>query len=85
MIFVLTHGKDVIGATKKCASVALIVQTVKKMIKTSFDVDEVLIHEDTSEEIGSMTQGSERTFIVDIIINGGVAHEEFKLTFSNEY
>ena len=85
MIFVLTHGKDVIGTTKKYASVALIVQTVKKMIKTSFDADEVLIHEDSYEEIGSMTQGSERTFIVDIIINGGVAHEEFKLTFSNEY
>ena len=55
------------------------------MIKTSFDADEVLIHEDSYEEIGSMTQGSERTFIADIIINGGVAHEEFKLTFSNEY
>ena len=55
------------------------------MIKTPFDADDVLIQEDTSEEIGSMTQGSERTFIADIIINGGVANEEFKLTFSNEY
>ena len=85
MIFVLTHGKDVIGVTKKCASAAQIVLVTKLMIKRSFDADEVAMPRSAVEEIGSMTPGSERTFIASILIDGGVAHEEFKLTYSNEY
>ena len=85
MIFVLTHGKDVIGVTKKCTSIASLVQTAKRMIETTFDADAVAMPKGLEEEIGSMTPNSERIFIADILIDGGVANEEFKLTFSNEY
>lgn len=55
------------------------------MIETTFDADAVAMPKGLEEEIGSMTPNSERIFIADILIDGGVAHEEFKLTFSNEY